>query len=415
MMTRGFLPLLAIVAATGIAALAWETDGFRVVTSAGARQLSIERTPRLLPDVRLVDQDGHAFSLSSYEGRPVLVDFIYTRCPTLCGVLGDDFHGVLQLMSGAGAGAPIDLLSISFDPQNDDREALQLYGDRYGAKAPRWRIATPADERGLAELMQSFGVVVIPDGMGGFIHNSAVYLVDARGRLARILDPDSPPQLFADALRGVVAMSARVRFVAAIGSWLTLWLWPVRIALESDMAVHMTVQVPLLIGIGLFLATAVRPHEPHWLADADWLGIPGIVMVVLGTSFWMLPRALDGAVADPLDGRSQVPEPAAAGGVTAGPVLAPHAAARPRVHLGQFHSQAWRDRRPLSGGADAALRLLSARPAGRGRLDADRPRRRAGHAMVHRRVRRLAGALGCDSSRWLHPLSGPHKKYFEQV
>jgi protein SCO1/2 len=201
MMTRGFLPLLAIVAATGIAALAWETDGFRVVTSAGARQLSIERAPHLLPEVRLVDQDGHAFSLSSYEGRPVLVDFIYTRCPTLCGVLGDDFRGVLQLMGGAGAGARIDLLSISFDPQNDDREALRLYGDRYGAKAPRWRIAALADARGLAALMQSFGVVVIPDGMGGFIHNSAVYLVDARGRLARILDPDSPPQLFADALR----------------------------------------------------------------------------------------------------------------------------------------------------------------------------------------------------------------------
>jgi protein SCO1 len=124
-----------------------------------------------------------------------LIDFIYTRCPTLCGVLGDDFHSVLELMSNAGTGAPIDLLSISFDPQNDDREALQLYGDRYGAKAPHWRIAAPTDDRGLAALLQSFGVVVIPDGLGGFIHNSAVYLVDARGRLTRILDPDAPPQL----------------------------------------------------------------------------------------------------------------------------------------------------------------------------------------------------------------------------
>ena len=95
-------------------------------------------------------------------------------------------------------------------------------------------------------------------------------------------------------------MSARKRFAAVVGAWLILWLWPVRIALESDMAVHMTIQVPLLIGIGVFLATGVRLHEPHWLADADWLGIPGIMMVVLGTSFWMLPRALDGAVADPL-------------------------------------------------------------------------------------------------------------------
>lgn len=94
-------------------------------------------------------------------------------------------------------------------------------------------------------------------------------------------------------------MNARLLLVAVIGSWLALWLWPVRIALESDMAVHMTVQLPLLIGIGVLLASGVRPHEPRWLADADWLGIPGIVAVVLGTSFWMLPRALDGAVADP--------------------------------------------------------------------------------------------------------------------
>ena len=92
-------------------------------------------------------------------------------------------------------------------------------------------------------------------------------------------------------------MSPRWRFAAAIGTWLALW--QARIALESDMAVHMTMQMPLLIGIGVFLAAGVRSHEPRWLAEADWLGIPGIVMVVFGTSFWMLPRALDGAVADP--------------------------------------------------------------------------------------------------------------------
>jgi protein SCO1/2 len=199
-MSRGFLPLLAIVIAVGSAAIAWETDRLRVVTTAGARQLSVERTPLPLPNVRLVDQDGHGFSLGDYKGRAVLVDFIYTRCPTLCGVLGDDFHGVLELADGAQSGQPIDLLSISFDPQNDDRAALELYGNRFGAKAPRWRIATPTNDDGLKALLQSFGVIVIPDGMGGFIHNGAVYLVDAQGRLSRILDPDGPPQLFAEAL-----------------------------------------------------------------------------------------------------------------------------------------------------------------------------------------------------------------------
>jgi protein SCO1/2 len=189
---------------TGIAALAFETDGFRVVTSAGARQLSVERAPQMMPDARLVDQDGALFTLSAYRGRAVLVDFIYTRCPTICGLLGDDFAKVLQLMKARRLGTPIDLLSISFDPRNDGREALRLYGERFGAKAPRWRVAAPVDKQELADLLQSFGVVVIPDGTGGFIHNDAVYVIDARGRLARILDPDAPARLVDAALEVAV-------------------------------------------------------------------------------------------------------------------------------------------------------------------------------------------------------------------
>lgn len=194
-MTRSFLVLLTFVMSTGVAALAFETDGFRVVTSAGARQLSVERAPPMMPDARLVDQDGTPFTLSAYRGRAVLVDFIYTRCPTICGLLGDDFANVLQLMKATRLSTPIDLLSISFDPQNDGREALRLYGERFGAKAPRWRIAAPSNKQELAGLLQSFGVVIIPDGTGGFIHNDAVYVIDARGRLARILDPDPPTGL----------------------------------------------------------------------------------------------------------------------------------------------------------------------------------------------------------------------------
>ena len=82
--------------------------------------------------------------------------------------------------------------------------------------------------------------------------------------------------------------------------WLVLWWSPLRVALERDMTLHMTLQMPLLIALGLVLAPMVRPIEPRWLVDADWLGIPGIVAVIFATSFWMLPRALDTAVAEPL-------------------------------------------------------------------------------------------------------------------
>ncbi len=107
-------------------------------------------------------------------------------------------------------------------------------------------------------------------------------------------------------------MRRRLIVIAAV--WLMLWWWPLRYSLESDMALHMTVQIPLLIGIGLLLAPLVRGREPPWLVEADWLGIPGMVAVVLVTSFWMIPRALDSALSDPLtDAAKFVTLPLAAG------------------------------------------------------------------------------------------------------
>ncbi len=199
-MTRGFLPLLGLVIAAGMAVLGWETDGFRVVTTEGARRLAIERHPQTIPDVSLIDQNGARFSFAAYRGRVLLVDFIYTGCATICGVLGNDFSRVLDLVRRGDSTARVDLLSISFDPAHDSPPAMRAYGERFGAAAPRWRIAVPATEAGLHSLLQTFGVIVIPDTFGGFTHNDAVYLVDRQGRLARILDPDAPESLAAQAI-----------------------------------------------------------------------------------------------------------------------------------------------------------------------------------------------------------------------
>jgi hypothetical protein len=92
----------------------------------------------------------------------------------------------------------------------------------------------------------------------------------------------------------------KTRLIGAAAIWAALWLPPLRIALERDMATHMAVQLPLLVGIGVVLATTLRRLEPRWLGEADWLGIPGILMVIFATSFWMLPRMLDGALANPV-------------------------------------------------------------------------------------------------------------------
>jgi hypothetical protein len=88
------------------------------------------------------------------------------------------------------------------------------------------------------------------------------------------------------------------RALIAFGVWVALWL--ARVLLERDMTLHMIVQLPLLAGIGLVFAAILRSWEPRWLIEADWLGIPGLVLAAFASSLWMLPIMLDDAVADPV-------------------------------------------------------------------------------------------------------------------
>jgi protein SCO1/2 len=186
------------VAAMGVAALAVVTDGFRAATTDAARRLAVAARPRALPDVTLVDQTGATFRLSALQGRPVLVAFFYTNCPAICGLLAGQFQLALEAVLERPGGREIRLLSISLDTARDTVAALADYAERLGADGRAWRVARVADSTDLEALLDAFGVVVLPDGAGGFVHNAAIYRVDAEGRLVRVYDPDAADRAIAD-------------------------------------------------------------------------------------------------------------------------------------------------------------------------------------------------------------------------
>ena len=49
-------------------------------------------------------------------------------------------------------------------------------------------MARITDKNELQNLLDEFGVIVIPDGNGHFTHNSAFYLVDREGFLVEVMD-----------------------------------------------------------------------------------------------------------------------------------------------------------------------------------------------------------------------------------
>lgn len=94
-----------------------------------------------IPDVALIDRHGNEQPLSSYiDGDdPVLLQFIFTTCATICPVLSASFAAAQDDL--AAAGPKYRMISITIDPEHDTPQKLLEYADRYGARAG-WRFLT---------------------------------------------------------------------------------------------------------------------------------------------------------------------------------------------------------------------------------------------------------------------------------
>ena len=86
-----------------------------------------------IPDVTLVRDDGKRVSLPAEldDGRPLVVNFIYTSCTTICPMnsqVFEQFQGDL-----GGARASVHLVSISIDPEQDTPANLRKYAAQFHA------------------------------------------------------------------------------------------------------------------------------------------------------------------------------------------------------------------------------------------------------------------------------------------
>jgi protein SCO1/2 len=188
---RTLLASLAILVA-GMTVLAATTSGFRAFTSETARRIDVREHPRALPQVPLQTAEGGTTDFTRLHGRWVLVDFIYTRCMTYCSVQGSEFARMQDRLARPIAAGKVVLVSISFDPAHDGPAQLAGYQHRLGDRGKGWLAVRPTSPSGLDALLRVFGVTAIPDGLGGYVHNAAIAVVDPRGRLVAITDWDAP-------------------------------------------------------------------------------------------------------------------------------------------------------------------------------------------------------------------------------
>ncbi|UCH47728.1 MAG: SCO family protein [Betaproteobacteria bacterium] len=164
------------------------TDGFQAFTLESARRLQAMNSPRLLGELPLELAEGEKRTLADWQGRYVLVDFIFTRCTTLCTAMGSGYARLQHVLASEIESDRVRLLTVSIDPRRDRLTDLAEYRLRYTKDISGWDIGRPKDEQVLAAWLTSFGVVAIPEPLTGIAHNAAIHVVAPNGRLVAIYD-----------------------------------------------------------------------------------------------------------------------------------------------------------------------------------------------------------------------------------
>lgn len=164
-----------------------------------------------VPDADLVDQDGHQRAFAEWRGTPVVVTFIYTRCPlpNFCPLMDRNFATLQRMLAGdAALAGRAKLVSVTFDPDHDTPAVLKAHAAHLAADPAVWTFLT--GERAVVDAFAAkFSVSVIrdPTNAGQITHSLSTAIIDATGRV-RTIYPGSdwtPGQVLTE-LRATLAL-----------------------------------------------------------------------------------------------------------------------------------------------------------------------------------------------------------------
>lgn len=146
----------------------------------------------------LVDETGAPFTDEAMKGHVTIVNFIFTRCDTICPVSTMKMERIQQKMFDVKA--KVKLVSFSVDPEYDTPPRLLEYATKYRYRPDQWKFVTgPRDAVfDVVETQFMTSMMRLPDkpnGVPDISHQGYFLLVDRNGHLRGIYDSDRITQL----------------------------------------------------------------------------------------------------------------------------------------------------------------------------------------------------------------------------
>lgn len=144
----------------------------------------IQVLPRmtLAPGFSLIDESGARLTSEDLRGTITLYNFTYTNCGEACPESGASMAAIQQRLAAEDAlGIPLQLVTISFDPERDTPEALSAWLAEHDTGALPWTAVTGAPDRLKNIIGGGFSTYYTQDADGSFTFDPMFVLVDGAG------------------------------------------------------------------------------------------------------------------------------------------------------------------------------------------------------------------------------------------
>tara|TARA_R110002074_G_scaffold122612_5_gene257314 strand:- start:33142 stop:33867 length:726 start_codon:yes stop_codon:yes gene_type:complete len=150
---------------------------------------------RKVPSFEFINQDSILVSDKDYLGKVYVVDFFFTRCPSICPVMTTNLVDVQRQFKG---NENFGIASFSITPDFDTPQVLRAYAEKYKIQNSGWNLLT-GDKEAVYQLANAgFNIFAaeMPDVPGGFEHSGLFALVDKEGYLRSRIDEFGNPIVY---------------------------------------------------------------------------------------------------------------------------------------------------------------------------------------------------------------------------
>lgn len=138
-----------------------------------------------IDDFKSINHEGKETRLSDFEGKVLIVDFIFTKCATVCIPMTANMTELQEKLKDEKLNAEI--ISISVDPDVDTPEVLNEYVLAYGGNLSNWTLLTGYAQQFIENYaFNNFKTAVKkPEEGDQVIHGSSFFLVNQEGRVIK--------------------------------------------------------------------------------------------------------------------------------------------------------------------------------------------------------------------------------------